>query len=630
MIDPHSAQNILKRQRIRRWLDAGKFILLQDTHWETSDLTVWDNLFLAATTIASEAVDGAGGVAILTPPSAEIIHKRILAPGYAVMAELRYKEQPIRVLSWYLPPGRRDEVMPLISQAMPTHGPPLFAGGDLNYNVPDPTPEEHDRAQSVRGFLAQRSSMCVEFHGPTHKSSEQGERSTRQLDALAVPATAIWKWAVTPCWTDGQSDHAASIASLHRRRAADNGALSAHLIKNIPPVALADLRSRFGLLERLANIPRRPCEPVHYPDTYGRQRGPGVPPVDSYHANLGGADLCDTRPPPVHNNEHPRGREASCPDRDNCQPPPFRPGLEHNRRVAMEAMIQGWWRTWRRHKPASVGALLQDIGQGGAAIRPTGVLRDWLQAQGWQGEWPQVVEAKRWTLVWVQEQAQERASNFAPWASGPSSKRTPLADHFRIGRSMFGRLHPIHGVRDEHGRLRTDPREMDDILWRSREPVWATTPPAPECGDSILNSYSNRPRLNGIETPTWDRLTSVVMEPAGSAPRHDGIPYEVFHHGSAFVACLLGQAFYAAQVSNADIEKVLGPSIDILVWILKNKGGERPTDMRPLQLPTCFRRLFGAALASVVGPAVEPHMCDDQAAKAGGSCGRTFFELIST
>ena len=43
--------------------------------------------------------------------------------------------------------------------------------------------------------------------------------------------------------------------------------------------------------------------------------------------------------------------------------------------------------------------------------------------------------------------------------------------------------------------------------------------------------------------------------------------------------------------------------------------------MRPLQLPTCLRRLFGAALANVVGPAVEPHMCDDQAAKAGGSCG---------
>ena len=153
------------------------------------------------------------------------------------MADLMFREQPIRVLSWYFLPGRRDEILPLIFQAMPTHGPPLFAGGDffLNYNVPAPTAEGHDRAQLVRGFLAQRSSMCIEFPGPTHRPTEQSERTTRQLDAFAVPATAIGKWAVTPCWTEGQSDHAATIASLHRRRTADNGVLSAHLVKNLPP-----------------------------------------------------------------------------------------------------------------------------------------------------------------------------------------------------------------------------------------------------------------------------------------------------------------------------------------------------------------------------------------------------------
>ena len=43
--------------------------------------------------------------------------------------------------------------------------------------------------------------------------------------------------------------------------------------------------------------------------------------------------------------------------------------------------------------------------------------------------------------------------------------------------------------------------------------------------------------------------------------------------------------------------------------------------MRPLQLPTCFRRLYGAALAGVLGPLIEPHLCADQAAVAGGHCG---------
>ena len=37
LVDPHSVQNILKRQRIRRWLDAGRITLLQETHWETAD-----------------------------------------------------------------------------------------------------------------------------------------------------------------------------------------------------------------------------------------------------------------------------------------------------------------------------------------------------------------------------------------------------------------------------------------------------------------------------------------------------------------------------------------------------------------------------------------------------------------
>ena len=234
----------------------------------------------------------------------------------------------------------------------------------------------------------------------------------------------------------------------------------------------------------------------------------------------------------------------------------------------------------------------------------------------------------------MQEQAQEKASLLAPWDRGPTAHRPPLADHHRIGRAVFGRLPPIRGVRDEQRILRTDLKEMDDTLWRSRAEVWASTPPAPECGQAILNAYfTNRPILDRIETPSYSKLTGVVVQPAGSAPGHDGIPYEAFHHGVHFVACLLGQALHAARISSRALEWVLGPSLDILVWILKSKGGDTPTDMRPLQLPTCFRKLFGAALAEMVGPAIEPHMSTDQAARAGGSCGpniRRAFRHIET
>eukprot|EP00959_Pyramimonas_sp_CCMP1952_P453426 9468225-Pyramimonas_sp.AAC.1 len=43
--------------------------------------------------------------------------------------------------------------------------------------------------------------------------------------------------------------------------------------------------------------------------------------------------------------------------------------------------------------------------------------------------------------------------------------------------------------------------------------------------------------------------------------------------------------------------------------------------MRPLQLPTCLRRLHGASLADLMGPLVEPVLSPNQAAKRGGQCG---------
>ena len=89
---------------VRRW----EITLLQETHWEASDLAVWENLFPAATIVASEADNGAGGVAIIIPPSVEITHRRVIVPGYAVMADLRFREQPIRVLVM-VPPARAQK-----------------------------------------------------------------------------------------------------------------------------------------------------------------------------------------------------------------------------------------------------------------------------------------------------------------------------------------------------------------------------------------------------------------------------------------------------------------------------------------------------------------------------------------
>ena len=260
-------------------------------------------------------------------------------------------------------------------------------------------------------------------------------------------------------------------------------------------------------------------------------------------------------------------------------------------------MIRGWWDTWKRARPTSIGGVLQDLERGSSAVRPTGALLDWLRDNSWEGEWLQPREAGAWLLIWSQERARERAGRLPAWQRGPTTRRPALADHYRIGRATFGRLPPIQGVRDTTGTLQTDPNRMEEVLWQSRADIWATAPPGPACGEALLRAYfAHRPALGNVTPPTWDQLLAAVLNPGGSAPGHDGIPYEAFHHGARFVACLLGQAFHAAALSPRALEITLGPSLDILVWILKVPGGETPAEMRPLQLPTCFRRLFGAAL----------------------------------
>ncbi len=67
--------------------------------------------------------------------------------------------------------------------------------------------------------------------------------------------------------------------------------------------------------------------------------------------------------------------------------------------------------------------------------------------------------------------------------------------------------------------------------------------------------------------------------------------------------------------------RVLGSNTDLLLWIPKKEGAEKPDGQRPLQLPTCFRRLFGSIIMGIVGPIVEPQLSHRQASVRGGSCG---------
>ena len=122
---------------------------------------------------------------------------------------------------------------------------------------------------------------------------------------------------------------------------------------------------------------------------------------------------------------------------------------------------------------------------------------------------------------------------------------------------------------------------------------------------------------------------TAVLTAGGSAPGHDGIPYELYHPGARFVAHLLTQAFYGLEEGGGDPSHVLGDNDDLVVWIPKTPGADRAGHMRPLQLPTCLRRLFGSMWAARVGPIFEKRLTPHQTALRGGSCGPNISRVTS-
>ena len=209
------------------------------------------------------------------------------------------------------------------------------------------------------------------------------------------------------------------------------------------------------------------------------------------------------------------------------------------------------------------------------------------------------------------------------WKRGPTASRQRLRPEHRLGRTLFKKVFALKHVQTPDGRLVSDPWDVHSTLWKNRDGIWNYAPPIIDVGKDVLAEYFARRRATfpARPAPSAARIASIILQQGGSAAGREDQPYEVFHHGIVFVLNLLAQSLYAAELGEEWLELVLGPSIDLLVWIPKIVDALLAEEMRPLQLPTCLRRLFGAVLADIVGPCVEPLLCTDQAARRGGACG---------
>ena len=187
---------------------------------------------------------------------------------------------------------------------------------------------------------------------------------------------------------------------------------------------------------------------------------------------------------------------------------------------------------------------------------------------------------------------------------------------------MYAEVHAQHGIRMPDGRFTYDPREMGEALWNSREHIWATAPDDLGGGRRLLDAYMDGRHAGLPEHPPLQEavLRAAVLAPSGAAPGVDGIPYEVLHQGAQVIAHMIGNALIAAQWSPDRIKDVLGPPIELGVWIPKVAKSPEVDDQRPLRMPTSLWRVFDAAVVSAVAPVVEPALTDEQAAVRGGTC----------
>ena len=253
-------------------------------------------------------------------------------------------------------------------------------------------------------------------------------------------------------------------------------------------------------------------------------------------------------------------------------------------------------------------------------------LQEWLHSFGVDTAALDPETAANWLLLWRHQNARKPHRVLPDWAAGPTVRRPLLAGRYVEGKRLYKGKVPIHGVEGPDGEWIEDAERIEAVLWRGREDIWSKFPDCPPAAEQALTAYFRDRTANfpGSPRPNLEALVGTVLGPSASAPGWDGHPYELYHVGSRFVANLLGQAHYAAEFSDELLLDVLGPSEDLLVWIPKKEGARQGGHFRPLELPTCLQRLFGASIVHQVGAQIEQHLSHHQAAHRGGHCGATF------
>ena len=290
----------------------------------------------------------------------------------------------------------------------------------------------------------------------------------------------------------------------------------------------------------------------------------------------------------------------------------------------IEHAIRGWWRRHRAgaSEKCAVGEELRRIAGCGGHGTVSAALKEWLRDHGEDVDTLSSAQAIRWLGCAEHARLSAKAAELPLGKRGPSARRPNIAERYRVGRSVHKAFNRMQGLRGDDGQVVHDPAAVDQMLWDSRRGLWGSVPPVPGFADTILQAYfrGRSAELPDVPRPRYEDIAAKVLAAGGSAPGHNGVPYEAYHQCVELVTEALSLAVLAAHHDPAVLDVMLGPNVDLLLWIPKKAGADRTDGQRPLQLPTCLRRLFGSVITGMVAPQVEPKFSEWQASVKGGSC----------
>ncbi|CAK0788266.1 unnamed protein product, partial [Prorocentrum cordatum] len=159
LVDPHATNNSAKRRMVQGWLDAGRIVLLGETHWGAAEQALWAAQFPPATVHSSPAQVGpgggaTGGVAVLLPATLQATTVTELVPGCALAVHTIIARSLVRFVSLYLPPGAQRATLAAVRAALPA-APEVatYLGGDVNFQLHEPRDGEEELAAEFHALL---------------------------------------------------------------------------------------------------------------------------------------------------------------------------------------------------------------------------------------------------------------------------------------------------------------------------------------------------------------------------------------------------------------------------------------------------------------------------------------------